>query len=133
MRALLAAAALILLALPAHAQERILDFNSDIAIAPNGVLTVRETISVQAQGERIQHGIFRDFPTTYTDRQGNRVRVRFDVDAVTRDGRPEPYVVESIDNGRRVRIGSGDRFVEPGEHTYAIVYRTDRQIGFFQD
>ena len=117
----------------AQAQERITDFNSDIQIARDGTLTVREAISVQAEGTRIQHGIFRDFPTLYRDRLGNRVRVRFDVDAVTLDGNPEPYTLESISNGTRVRIGRADVFLPPGGHTYTILYRTDRQIGFFDN
>ena len=120
------------LSLPARAQERITDFNSDIQIARNGTLTVREAISVQAEGVRIQHGIFRDFPTLYRDRLGNRVRVRFDVERVTLDGQPEPYTLESIANGTRVRIGRADSLVSQGGHTYTIVYRTDRQIGFFE-
>ena len=115
----------------ALAEERIDDFASDIRIARNGTLTVAETITVNAEGDQIRHGIFRDFPTDYRDRFGNRVRVRFDVLDVERDGRPEPYTVETIANGKRVRIGSADTFVDPGEHSYRIVYETDRQIGFF--
>ncbi len=122
-----------LLYYPAAAQERITDFSSDISIAANGTLTVTETIAVQVENLAIEHGIFRDFPTTYTDRAGNRVRVRFEVDDVMRDGRPEPYVVETIDNGKRVRIGEADTTVSRGAHTYRIVYKTDRQIGFFED
>jgi hypothetical protein len=115
----------------AAAQERITNFVSDIAIAPDGAITVREAISVNAENDRIQRGIFRDIPTVYTDRLGNRVRVGFDVQEVQRDGRPEPYVVETISNGRRVRIGSADVIIDRGPHTYLIVYRTNRQIGFF--
>ena len=125
---------LAVVALPdiAAAQERITDFSSDIAIARDGTLTVRETIAVQAEGARIQHGIFRDFPTLYRDAAGNRVRVRFDVDEVDLDGRPEPYTLESIANGTRVRIGEANVVLERGEHTFLILYRTDRQIGFFE-
>src|SRR4051812_40233262 len=53
---------------PAAAQERITGFASDISIAAGGTLTVRESISVQAENRRIEHGIFRDIPTIYTDR-----------------------------------------------------------------
>ena len=123
----------LLLPQSAAAQERITNFSSDIGIAHDGALTVRETITVEAEGVRIQRGIFRDFPTLYRDPAGNRVRVRFDVVEVQRDGRPEPYALETIDNGRRVRIGDANIFLDPGPHTYAIVYETDRQIGFFPD
>jgi uncharacterized membrane protein YgcG len=116
---------------PAAAQERITNFSSDITIAANGALTVRETISVEAENAAIVHGIFRDFPTDYRDSFGNRIRVRFDVSEVELDGRTAHYAVETIANGKRVRIGDADVTVRRGPHIYLIVYRTDRQIGFF--
>jgi uncharacterized membrane protein YgcG len=117
----------------ADAQERITNFASDISIAADGTVTVRETIAVVAENDQIRRGIFRDIPTVYTDRVGNRVRVGFDVQEVQRDGRPESYVVERLPNGQRVRIGSADVIIERGPHTYLIVYRTNRQIGFFDN
>jgi len=118
---------------PANAQERITSFASDITIQQNGTLAVTERISVVSEGIEIQRGIFRDFPTDYVDRIGRRVRVGFEVTEVTRDGNPEPYVIESIDNGQRVRIGDADVFLNDGLHTYTITYTTSRQIGFFDN
>ena len=119
---------------PALAQdEAVSQYASDITIARNGTLTVREQITVRAAGERIRHGIFRDFPTSYIDRLGNRVRVGFTVKQVTRDGHDEPYTIEGIENGVRVRIGSADVELDPGTYVYSIVYTTTRQIGFFPD
>ncbi len=125
-----------LLAVPVLAQdqtERITNYDSDITVARNGVLTVTETIAVIAQGEQIHHGIYRDFPTTYTDKLGREIHVRFDVEQVTRDGQPEHYEVDDIDAGKRVKIGDADTEVPIGPHTYTITYTTDRQIGFFKD
>jgi uncharacterized membrane protein YgcG len=132
---IVAAVALLSVATPVGAQqgERITGFASDITIGLDGTLTVRESISVNAQGNQIQRGIFRDFPTTYTDDLGTVHRVTFDVQRVTRNGRDEPYVLENIANGRRVRIGSADVFLDPGIHVYTITYTTSRQIGFFDD
>jgi hypothetical protein len=126
-------AALLFAAGPAPAQddERITSYSSDITIARNGALTVTETIAVIAAGEKIQHGIFRDFPTTYTDKLGRRVRVDFAVLGVTRDGHKEPYDLDGIEDGERIKIGDPDRYVDPGPHSYTITYATDRQIGFF--
>lgn len=115
----------------ASAAERIDNFVSEVRIGTDGALSVTESISVTAENDRIQRGIFRDFPTIYRDRAGNRIRVRFDVESVERNGRPEPYVIEPIENGVRVRIGSGDVTIPRGNHRYVIVYKTDRQIGFF--
>ena len=71
----------------ARAEERILDFASHVQVRPDASLEVAETIAVTAEGNRIRHGIFRDFPTRYRDRDGRERRVGFRVLAVTRDGR----------------------------------------------
>ena len=122
----------------AHAQapdnvERITEFASDISIGLDGTLTVRETISVNARRDRIQRGIFRDFPTLYMDELGHRYRVGFEVQRVTRNGRDENFVIENIANGRRVRIGNADTLLDLGIHEYSITYTTTGQIGFFED
>lgn len=113
--------------------ERILSYRSDITVHQDASMTVTETIKVMATGDRVKHGIYRDFPTTYVNPRGERVVVRFDVESATRDGSPEPYTVEGFSNGERVKIGSADTTIEPGEHTYTITYITDRQLGFFAD
>ena len=118
---------------PAFADERIVGFISDVTVNADASLDVRETITVKAEGNEIRRGILRDFPTTYTDRHGIRVRVGFDVLSVTRDGRSEPYALESIGNGTRIKIGDADVFLDDGQHTYEIAYRTTRQLGFFPE
>ena len=79
------------------ADERILDYQSDIRIHENGTLTVTETIRVRAEGNNIRRGIYRDFPTSYKDHLGNRFRVDFSVISVRRNGRPEPWHTEKRD------------------------------------
>jgi hypothetical protein len=135
MRTLLALAISLILAVaaPAWAEERITQFVSGVTVNTDATLEVRETIDVQAEGVDIRRGIFRDFPTSYAGRAGQRVNVGFDVISVTRDGKPEPYALESLSNGMRVRIGDRDVFLTRGPHRYEIVYRTSRQIGFFEN
>lgn len=112
--------------------ERIRHFASHIAVAADGTLTVTETITVAAAGDRIRRGIYRDFPTLYAGGAwGTRSRVPFDVLAVERDGRPEPFHLEALDNGVRVYIGAADVTLPPGQYTYRLTYRTARQLGFF--
>ena len=115
----------------APAPERILEFDSHITIDPDGGMTVTETITVTAAGKDIKRGIYREFPTSYRDRYGNPVRVRFEVIEVLRDGRAEPYHIRDLSNGKAVYIGRKDRFLKPGRYTYTLIYRTERQIGFF--
>jgi hypothetical protein len=114
-------------------QERILSFDSHIDIFAKGEVVVTETIRVVAAGRKIRRGIYRDFPTRYRTDRGSRVTVRFDVLEVQRDSRPEVYHTEQLSNGVRVYMGRKDMFLQPGEYTYTLTYRTDRQIGFFDD
>jgi len=115
------------------ADERITRFASDITINQDASLSVIETIEVRAEGRNIRRGIYRDFPTTYKDRLGNRIRVSFNVLDVRRNGAPETWSIENLSNGIRVRIGNANRFLDTGQHIYAITYRTTRQLGFFDD
>ncbi len=120
-------------ALPATAQERILSYHADLAIQADAGLEVTETIRVRAEGERIRRGIYRDFPTRYRDRFGNRVVVDFEVIEVRRDGRPEAWFTERQPNGVRVNTGNDDFLTVPADIEYQIRYRTTRQLGFFDD
>lgn len=124
---------LLLMPFSVLAAERIVEFDSDIVIEPSGELEVTETITVVAEGDEIRRGIYRDFPTRYEHRSGRRVTVPLDVVSVQRNGRPEDWHTESISNGVRIYFGSADRMLDHGEHTYELVYRTSRQIGYFDD
>jgi hypothetical protein len=120
-------------ALVSIADERILSYASDIRINADGSMTVAETIRVRAEGDSIRRGIFRDYPTDYRDRFGNRYRVDFQILSVQRDGIPEPYSTEGRSNGTRVYIGRQDVLLQPDEYEYRLSYSTNHQIGFFQD
>jgi len=133
LRYVIALLALFWLASPAAAEERILSFLSDVTVNRDSSLAVVETITVNAEGDRIRRGIFRDFPTRYVTLEGTSMEVGFEAESVRRDGQSEPYGLEDIANGVRVRIGSRDVFLSPGSHTYEISYRTTRQLGFFAD
>ena len=113
--------------------ERITEFRSDMVVQPDGAITVTETIKVVVRGKQIKRGILRDFPTIYEGRYGQTVRVGFDVIEVRRDGKPEPFKTERVSNGVRVRIGDKNVFIPRGAHEYTIVYRTTRQLGFFDE
>lgn len=117
----------------AAASERILSFSSAITVDPDASMRVTETIKVVSSGDQIKRGIYRDFPTTYKDRAGNTYVVGFMIQTVARDGRPEAHHTEALSNGIRVYMGQKETLLPPGEHTYTLSYRTDRQIGFFQD
>jgi hypothetical protein len=119
-------------AAPLQAAEVIRSFHSDIEITAGGDLIVTETIQVQSEGKQIKRGIYRDFPTLYTDRYGNRHRVLFDVIGVTRGGVDEDWHTRKRSNGVRIYAGNSDTLLPSGIYTYTFTYRTNRQIGFFQ-
>ncbi|MGI9331500.1 MAG: DUF2207 domain-containing protein [Gammaproteobacteria bacterium] len=122
------------LLLPAvDAREEILSFDADIQVRSDGSMQVTELIRVRAEGDQIRRGIYRDFPTDYRDRLNNRIQVGFQVIKVLRDGQSEAYRAEQQANGVRVYVGQADRILPPGEYSYAITYRTTRQLGFFAD
>jgi len=120
-----------LLPLLAGADERILEYRSDIQVLENGQLTVRETIRVRSEGRNIQRGIYRDFPTDYSDRYGNHVRVDFVPLSVQRNGQPEAWHKQNQSNGVRLYAGSAERMLPPGIHEYELVFMSNRQLGFF--
>ena len=113
-----------------HQGERIISYVSDVTVDRNSSLHVVETIRVEAEGQNIRHGIYRDFPTRY-ERDGRTIRVGFEVESVQLDGQPVHYARESLPNGVRIKVGSADSEVSRGEHVYVIRYTTTRQLGFF--
>ncbi len=115
------------------AQERIRSFDSRVQVHHSGELTVTETITVIAQGKKIKRGIYRDFPTEYQDHENRKHRVSFSLLGVTRNGNPEAHHIKELANGIRIYIGRKDKVLAKGLYTYALTYRTDRQLGFFDD
>lgn len=115
------------------AEEYIKAYHADIEVAGDATLTVTETITVRAEGQDIKRGIFRDFPLYAEDASGRPIKVDFDLQSVERDGEPEDYHTESISGGIRIYAGSADVFLDPGDYTYTITYKTARQIRYFDD
>lgn len=124
---------LLVLAAPALAQERILAYDSEVQINADGSLDVTERIRVRAEGSNIRRGIYRDFPTRYEDRYGNRVVVDFQPIEVLRDGVTEAWFTEELSNGVRLNTGNDDFLPVPADYTYTLRFRTTRQLGFFAD
>ncbi|AOG08232.1 DUF2207 domain-containing protein [Agrobacterium sp. RAC06] len=117
----------------AQAEEVIRDYHADIVVLPDATIEMTETITVNAEGNEIRRGIFRDFPLYAQDARGFRQKVDFELISVERDGRPEANHTETVSGGIRIYTGSADVFLQPGEYTYTITYRTGRQIRYFDD
>ncbi len=124
---------LLLLPLAAIADERILDFHSEIVVMQDGWIEVTERITVRAEGNRIRRGIYRDLPTEYYDKLGNRYEVAIEPLAVLRNDRPEAFHTQSVRRGVRTYFGHRDQYIPSGIHTYTFRYRANRMLGFFPD
>src|SRR5450756_1571312 len=71
--------------------ERILSFDSVVTVHTDSTMIVQEPIRFVPAGISIQHGLYRDFPHTYTNLGHAPVRVVFQVLALLRDGSTEPW------------------------------------------
>lgn len=114
---------LVLAAAPARAAETITDYRSDIAVARDGSVRVRETVSVDVEQIAIRHGIFRVFPAGASDESAPKL-----ID-VGMDGHPTPYAVEPQDGGMRIKIGDKDTLLAKGPHVFTLEYEMPQQIG----
>ncbi len=122
----------LLLAAGAAADERILEFHSDIRVHADGGIDVTETIVVRAEGNRIRRGIYRDQLTEYQDLYGNRYEAVIEPLSVLRNDAREDFHSVSIDRGIRTYFGHRNRFIDAGVHTYRYRYRASRMLGFFE-
>ncbi len=110
----------------ATAEEVIKSFDAAIQLEASGELDVTETITVHAMGDRIRHGIYRDFPFSWSE--GDQAAFR--IVSVERDGRPDDWSRQAVSGGTRIYIGAKSQVVQPGDHTYRIRYHTDTQVRF---
>ena len=115
------------------AEERIHNYHSDVQVFKDGSLRVTETITVNAEGENIKRGIYRDFPIAYTSRYMVPIKLPFDVLSVRRDGKTESFHTETESNGVRVYVGREDYLLPPGRYTFEITYTTNFQLGYFDN
>ena len=119
-----------------QAQESILSFHSEIEVLRNGQLQVTETIEINAEGNKIRRGIYRDLPTSYPHpeygRYGFKSKTPINISSLQRDRQNEGYHVQNLDNGVRVYFGRESHLLKKGKHRYVFRYLADRQI-FEQD
>ena len=108
--------------------ENIIDYDIEIHVNKDASMDVKEKITVNALGNKIRHGIYRDFPTQYKNKT-----VSFKINDVTLDDEDVKYTTESVSRGVRIKIGSSNEYVSEGIHTYVIDYTTERQMFFEED
>ncbi|WDR06513.1 DUF2207 domain-containing protein [Devosia rhodophyticola] len=132
-RLLLAIACLLLAVSPGLAREEIRSFTSNLVLAADGTVDVTEILDVNAEGNQIRRGIYRDIPVVMLDDDGVRVRPALHVLTVMRGKLQEPFRTERMGDFIRIWIGDPDVLVLPGVHRYRINYTMTRMGRFFPD
>jgi uncharacterized membrane protein YgcG len=130
---LAAAWAIGLSGLVAHADEGwvITSFHSDVTIAPDSAITVKEEIRADF-GPLLKHGIFRTIPLRYRYDDTRDRYYGLEVISVTDGARPLPHS-DSIDNDNYViKIGDPNSTVS-GPNVYVITYRVAGVLNSFPD
>ena len=119
--------------LSAHADEVIRNYDVAVDVQKNGDIIVTETLQVNVENKHIRHGIFRDLPRYFMDKDKKRFPYGYKIISVQLDGHKEPYKKSTGQNNLRIRIGKADRMVPTGLHRYVIKYRVKNQIRYFAD
>jgi uncharacterized membrane protein YgcG len=117
----------------AVADERILSFHSEVAVQTTGDYHVTETITVRAERNKIQRGIYRDLPRYLRTGYVFKTEQRYSNISVLRDGKPEPFHTELERGYVRVYIGSEFQFLPYGTYTYELRYTAENQVRYFDD
>ncbi len=120
-------------ALSTAQEERIYSFRSEVSIDTSGTISVQEDIRVYAKGDIFKRGITRALPLLRSEKNGNRIRMNYDVTGVQKDGLPVNFFTEKQGDDLVIYVGDRDIFLDPGFYIYRISYETAGQIGFFDD
>ena len=123
---LLAVLFLVCIRPPAHADERILRYDSSIVVRMDGSLRVTEVITVRSEGDRIKRHIPRF--SDPVSRSGIQLPVPFTVVEVLRNGRPEAY----HRGHRRARLYRRESDLSRARFVYLLPDLRLTSLGFFE-
>ncbi|MHC8493971.1 DUF2207 domain-containing protein [Thalassospira sp. SM2505] len=115
-------------AIGAASGERITTFRSEVFVQQNGGIRVIEDIHVEAQGELIKRGIYRDFPLVTMNALKFYDLADIQIESILLDGRIVPYHTEKLDGAIRIYMGDPQRTLSIGEHKFTITYFLNNQI-----
>lgn len=108
--------------------EGILSYQSDIHIRSDRSLLITDVIHVNVLQKNILHGIHRDIPLRYRDKDGKHRNLGLRLIGVYRDGKPESYRLSNRGAGKHLSIGSEDHLLSAGQHSYLITYTLRRAV-----
>ena len=114
-------------------EERIYTHHSDIVVDTSGVINITEKIRIYANGDLFKRGITRSLPNTRSDRDGNRIKMKYSILEVYKDGEKENFFTEKEGDFNVLYVGDKNKMLSPGYYDYEIIYETAGQIGFFEE
>ena len=105
--------------LPVFAEEKINNFEVHFELNKDASATVKEYITVTAEHNQIQRGIYRKIPKD----SGKNITIK----SLYMDGEKHPYTVNDEDKVINVSFGNND-FLPVGEHTYILTYELSNTL-----
>ena len=128
-----AASALGVSGVVAHGDEGwvITSFQSDINIAPDSTLTVKEDIRVDF-GNLQKHGIFRTIPLRYRYDDSHDRYYDLRVMSVTDGSRPVDFAITDASDNEVIKIGDPSNLIT-GKQRYVITYTVAGAMNSFSD
>ncbi|HXB03373.1 MAG TPA: DUF2207 domain-containing protein, partial [Candidatus Angelobacter sp.] len=132
--ACLAAASAVMASGPAaHADEGwvITSFQSDISVAADSTLTVKEDIRVDF-GNLQKHGIFRTIPLRYRYDDSHDRYYNLNIMSVTDGSRPVDFAISDVSDNEVIKIGDPSILVT-GKQRYVITYTVAGAMNSFSD
>ncbi len=114
----------------APAKEHIPYLSGKIEIMPNGLVRIRESVTVIANGEKLKYGLSKALPKYSISREGVRNSTIPYLNGVKINNTEIEYVLR--DNGDRFLITPKKQFpLQPGIYTYEFDYILDRKLWYY--
>ena len=114
------------------AKEHIPYLTSKIEILPNGIVHIKETVNVVANGIKLKYGLTKALPKYSIARNGVKNTTIPYLNSVKINGTEVPYVLK--DAGDRYLITTKDKLPLPsGIYTYEFDYMLDRKLWYYKD
>lgn len=116
----------------APAKEHIPYLASQIEIMPNGLVRIRENVTVFANGQKLKYGLSKALPKYSISRNGKRNSTIPYLNGVKINGTDIEYVLR--DEGDRFLITPKKQFpLQSGIYTYSFDYMLDRKLWYYDD
>ncbi|MBR1648959.1 MAG: DUF2207 domain-containing protein [Alphaproteobacteria bacterium] len=116
----------------APAKEHIPYLSSKIDILPNGLVRIRETVTVVANGEKLRYGLSKALPKYSVSRNGVKNSTIPYLNSVKINNTEIEYVLKNLSD--RFLITPKKQFpLQNGIYTYEFDYMLDRKLWYYDD